>query len=71
MGDKADECIAREEQSAMKETANENAKEVRRESEELDDNSDDEVVKPQYKPEYSLAGSTLNSNDSVKKEAPK
>jgi len=71
MSDQAIESVAKEEQNAMKSTADENSKEIRKEAEELDEDIDEEVVKPRYKPERSLYSSTLNSNDSVKKEAPK
>ncbi len=66
MSDQFYETIAKEEQGAMKATADENAEEIRKESEGLDD----EVITPRFKPECSLAASTLNSNDNVKKESP-
>jgi len=64
--------IEREEQSAMKATADENAQEIRKESEQLaeEEDDDDEVLTATSKTEPSLANSTKDSNDNVKKEAP-
>jgi E3 ubiquitin-protein ligase DOA10 len=63
--------VANEERSAMRATAAENNRELRKEAEELAEDSDDEVVAPQSKPVHSLDDAKLNSNDNIKKEAPK
>jgi hypothetical protein len=66
MSDQINQSIEREEENATKATAAENVQELREESELLND--DDEVITS--KTNDSLAVSTKNSNDNVKKEAP-
>jgi hypothetical protein len=66
MSAQINQSIAREEENAMKAAADENLQELREESEQLND--DDEVITS--KTNDSLAVSTKNSNDNVKKEAP-
>ena len=68
MSDQTNAKINREEQNAMKATADENIEELRKESDEINDDDHDDVVKPTFEP--SLDVSTKNSNDNVKKEAP-
>jgi len=71
MSDQIDKIIEREEEDAMKETADENAGHVRKQAaEEFLDNSNDEVITSTAKPERLIATATSNSNDKNKKEAP-
>lgn len=72
MSDQANASIAKHEESAMKAAADENLKELKKDSEEdIDDNdSDDEVIKPRFKPVSSLDEAKSNSNTNTKKEAP-
>ncbi len=71
MSDQTDEIIEREEEDAMKETADENASYVQKQAEEeFLDNSSDEVITSTSKPERLIATVTSDSNDKTKKEAP-
>lgn len=62
--------VANAERSAMRATAAENNKELRKEAQELAEDSDDEVVAPRFTPVHSLDDAKLNSNSDIKKEAP-
>lgn len=68
MSNQADADIAREEERATQDTANENIRELRKEYGEDVDTSDDEVVRPTVKSQPPPVNSTNHPNENVQKK---